>query len=145
MNIDDFKIEHAFFAPPVKNIVIDGSNFIKLIYSNTLITLACVYIQVPIHLLRVERYFNKLKYSFDQHAFRNKNIIEKIYFIENAILEKINIIDKKPVLHLYDKLSRGIISMNEQYSPITPKKFIFLKISGIWETANNYGITFKFV
>ena len=144
MNIDDFKIEHSFFSSPVKNIVIEGSNFIKLIYSNSLTTFASVYIQVPIHILRVERYFNKLKYSFDPKAFHNKKIIEKIFSIENAILEKINIIDKKPILHLFDKLSRGIVSMNEN-SSTTPKKSIFLKISGIWETSCNYGLTFKFV
>jgi hypothetical protein len=144
MNIDDFKIEHTFFSSPVKNIVIEGSSFIKLIYSNTLTTLACIYLQVPIHILRVERYFNKLKYSFDYNTFHNKKIIENLYLIENAILEKIAINNKKPVLHLYDKLSRGAVSMNV-LSSTTHKRCLFLKISGIWETGYNYGLTFKFV
>jgi len=144
MNIDDFKIEHAFFSYPVKNIVIEGSSFIKLIYSNTLTTLACIYLQVPIQFIKVDRYFNKFKYSFDPNIFHNKKIIEKIYSIENGILEKINIVDKQPVLHLYDKLSRGVLNMNEDAKSI-PKTLVFLKISGIWESENNYGLTFKFV
>lgn len=145
MNIDDFKIEHTFFGSPVKNIVIDGSSsFIKLIYSNTLTTLACIYIQIPIHILRIERYFNKVKYLFDPETFHNKKIIEKIYSIENAILEKMAI-DKKPILHLYDKLSRGVISMSDEHSYGIQKRCLFLKISGIWETEYNYGVTFKFV
>ena len=154
MNIDDFKIEHTFFTAPVKNIVIEGSNFIKLIYSNELTTLSCIYLQVPFHLQNVERYFNKLKYSFDPNNFHNKKLIEKIYLIEKSILEKINIYNKKPVLHLYDKLSRGCASLNAHYSSsqstssssssIT-KRCLFLKISGIWETDYNYGLTFKFV
>jgi hypothetical protein len=145
IEIDDFKIEHAFFTPPVKNLVIEESSFIKLIYSNSITSLNCIYIQVPIRILYIERYFNKLKYSFDNNDFHNREILEKLYLIEKAILGKINI-KSEPVLHLYNKLSSGVIKMDTEREHINvPDRCVLLKISGVWETKHNYGLTFKFV
>ena len=145
IGLDDFKTEHAFFSPPVKNMVIEESNFIKLIYSNSIITLNCIYIQVPLRFLYTERYFNKFKYSFDINDSNNMEVMKKLYSIELDILGKINI-KKTQVLHLYDKLSKGVIKMDaEREHKDAPDKYVFLKISGVWETADNYGLTCKFV
>lgn len=146
IEIDDFKNEHAFFSPPVKNTVIEEGSFVKLIYSNSITSLSSVYIQVPFRFLYIERYFNKLKYSFDITTdFYNREIIEKLYLIEKSILEKINIA-KKPIFHLYNKLTKGVIRMVSEREHINvPERCIFLKISGVWETQYNYGLTFKFV
>lgn len=147
MNIDDLKNEHIFFCPPVKNTIIKDGRFSKMIYSNSLISLNSVYIQIPIRFLYVERYFNKIKYSFDIKDFHNREIVEKLCALENTILEKINS-DKKPVLHLFNKLSRGVIIMDiERDYHLNAQQDIclILKISGVWETKYNYGLTFKII
>lgn len=145
LNIDDFKNEHTFFGTPVKNTVIEHGSFIKLIYSNSITSLSCIYIQIPIRFLSIERYFNKLKYSFDLKDNHNMEIVKKLCLIENTILGKINI-DKQPVFHLYNKLSTGFIRMDiEKEHSNTKERYLFLKISGIWETKYNYGLSFKFV
>jgi len=144
IHVNDFKNEHIFFCLPVKNTIIKEGKFTKLIYSNSILSLNSIYIEIPIRFLYIERYFNKIKYSFNIEDFHNKEIIEKLYSIERTILEKINI-EKKPLLQLFNKLNRGVIIMDieRDYHLDSRDRCLVLKISGVWETKYNYGLTFK--
>ena len=74
----------------------------------------------------------------------NKEIIQTISHIEEEILNKINIHNKTIKYNIRNQLKSGFIKIiNEKYTS-SINNFI-LKISGIWETNKEYGLTFKFI
>ena len=53
-------------------------------------------------------------------------------------------IDKTPQYKIYEQIKNGNIKMFNDIGNKSICSFI-LKISGIWETQNNYGLTYKFI
>ena len=71
-------------------------------------------------------------------------LINNIKVIEEDILRKVNITDKVPQYKIYEQLKNGNIKIfSESIDKI--KNTFLLKISGIWETKNEYGLTYKFI
>lgn len=142
--IDDFNERYIHFYPSVKNTVMDNSSFIRLGYSNSLVKLNGVYVELTLKPKNVEKYFNKSKYFYDY--FENQNEINKIIELENIILEKLQYDRYVNKAHkLKEQLMSNNIRVfcnNEDKEIITNK--ILVKISGIWETENSCGLTFKF-
>jgi hypothetical protein len=100
-----------------------------------------IYILLNFDNFYIEKYYNKYKYTFDTTV--NSELINFVRNVEIDILTKLNIRDKCPVHKIYDQLKIGGIKI------ITDKiefnESIILKISGIWETDTEYGITYKFI
>lgn len=143
ININEFNDNNIIFTEPVKNTVMDNSNFIRILYSNNLFTLSGIFIKIKLKLNNIEKYFNKFKCSFEVE--KNKYIIENLDLIETKILEKININGKTPRKKITEQLNGGSIKLFTDYMiNIIPTVFI-IKISGIWETEYEYGITYKFI
>tara|TARA_B100000902_G_C26480726_1_gene514607 strand:- start:32 stop:493 length:462 start_codon:yes stop_codon:yes gene_type:complete len=132
-----------FFYNPVKNTVMDDSNFIRILYSNKLFTLNAIFIKLKLNIINIEKYFNKSKCCFNIKD--NKDIIDKIAFIEDKILHKYSY-NKNIKNKIYDQLMSGNIKLFiDNLSENSNKCEYLLKISGIWETDNDCGITYKFV
>ena len=143
IDIDEFNDNNIIFMEPVKNTVMDDSNFIRILYSNSLFTLSGIFIKIKLNLINMDKYFNKFKCSFE--ISKNKYIIDKLSLIESNILEKININKKIPCKKIQEQLNSGNIKLfTEMISNTIPELFI-IKISGIWETEFEYGITYKFI
>ena len=87
--IDDFNERYIHFYPSVKNTVMDNSSFIRLGYSNSIVKLNGVYVELTLKPKNIEKYFNKSKYFYDY--VENQNEINKIIELENIILEKTTI------------------------------------------------------
>lgn len=142
--IDDFNERYIHFYPSVKNTVMDNSSFIRLGYSNSIVKLNGVYVELTLKPKNIEKYFNKSKYFYDY--VENQNEINKIIELENIILEKLQYDRYVNKAHkLKDQLMSNNIRVfcnNEDKQIITNK--ILVKISGIWETENSCGLTFKF-
>jgi hypothetical protein len=111
-----FNINNIFFYDPIKNNIIDDSNFVRIIYSDHNIILNGLYLQIGL---------DKLDDLY--------NILENI---ENAILNKykLNI----------EKVNRIKVQLLYIIKYIKNNKLI-LKISGIWENNNKIGLTYKFI
>ena len=72
-------------------------------------------------------------------------LIESIKSIEENILKIVNIKNKIPQFKVSSQLKNGNIKFFlENVDKISNNLFI-LKISGIWETATQYGVTYKFL
>ena len=100
-------------------------------------------IKIEISNVLIEKYYNKYKCTIDVLSDYYKNIID----IEKSILSSINIEGKQKKLNIFEQLNTGslrIFSDIELENKIYNKFIIILKISGIWETQEEYGITFKF-
>ena len=143
ININEFDDNNIIFTEAVKNTVMDNSNFIRILYSNNLFTLSGIFIKIKLKLNNIEKYFNKFKCSFEVE--KNNYIIENLGLIETKILEKININGKTPCKKITEQLKSGSVKLFTDYMiNIIPTVFV-IKISGIWETEYEYGITYKFI
>ena len=136
-NINDSSI---YLLNPVKNRIIKNSFFIKLIISNENLTFNGIYIEILLIDSKVETMFNKYRCYFSLE--KNINIIEKCKNIEDMILKKYKC-NKKKIYLINNQLLKGCIILSNCYT-ICKNNFI-LKISGIWETETEYGLSYKFI
>lgn len=149
----NFNVEKLYYMEPVINNIIDNSMFIKIIYSNNIITMNGIYLNLNLTISRSDVYFKKIKYTFDVTNIYNNNLLSKIYRIESSILDKYlgnKIKSKRFVIH--DTLKNGIIKIFpnnltnlSNYTGInnnTDCNFV-LKISGMWENVSEVGLTYK--
>ena len=140
-NIEQFNINSVFFCDPIKNNIINNSQFIRIMYSTKFCSLNGVYILIPITYSIIEKYYNKFKCGIDYSRF--KEIIDKIILIETNILKKHIINNKQPICKISEQLKLGIIKIFS-YAESNNNSFS-LKISGIWESESEYGLTYKFI
>ena len=142
--LDQFSSQAIYFADPIKNTVIPNSNFIRILYSNKNFTLNGIYILIDLFNTNTEKYYNKYKCQFS--ITENNAVITRLCEIEKIILLKNTIPGKTPQCMLSQQLRSGFMKLfaeNDSSFP-TDMKFI-IKISGLWENVNEYGITYKFI
>jgi hypothetical protein len=140
-------IENLFFSDTKKNIIIDGF-FTKIIYSDNDTSINGLYIDFPIIFNKDEKNNHKNLILFNAYYYLNSTIIKQIGELEIQILEYYNTyshISKKIIPSLYNLLLNGKIKLYSNTELDINNVFLFLKISGVWETDDNIGITFKFL
>lgn len=139
--IEQYDENNIFFCEAIKNNIMLEGNFIRILYSTYNITLNGVYLLIELNDITSEKYYNKNKCTFNVNS--HKELIEKIKVIEENLLKKIDIKNKIPQYKIYEQLINGNIKFFSDNNTKTTNSFI-LKISGIWETQINYGLTYKF-
>jgi hypothetical protein len=139
-SINQYNEDNIYFCEPIKNNVMNEGKFIRILYSTHNLVLNGIYLLVHINDITCDKYYNKYKCNFN--TLHNKDIIDNIKTIEENILRKIEI-KKIPQLKIYEQLKNGNIKLFNEVN----KSFcsFILKISGIWETQFNYGLTYKFI
>ena len=137
---NQYNEDNIYFCEPIKNNVMNEGKFIRILYSTYNLVLNGIYLLVHINDITCDKYYNKYKCNFN--TLHNKDIIDNIKTIEENILRKIEI-KKIPQLKIYEQLRNGNIKLFNEVN----KSFcsFILKISGIWETQFNYGLTYKFI
>lgn len=140
--IEQYDDNCVYFCEPIKNNIMNDGNFIRILYSNTLFVLNGIYLLVTLNSISCEKYYNKYKCMFNVSL--HKEIIEKLKIIEEEILKKIDIKDKIPQYKIYEQLKNGNIKIFNNVENNMSCSFM-LKISGIWEINDSYGLTYKFV
>lgn len=125
-DINNINYYNIFISESNKN----NNNFIKIFYSNKYFFLNSIYVKLNLTNLRI----NNNKIFFD-----NLENLQKIKNLEQFILNNINI-KKKPIYKLSNLLDNKFLKYGENIN-----NHNILKISGIWETNDNYGITFKVI
>ena len=141
-NINDIYDSYIILCDPIKNTVIENSKFIRIIYSDKLVTTNGIYIIIPFQDIRIDNNFNnKYKCSFDIE--KNKQLLKQINDIEKLILNKVVLSKNKAKTY---KLSENIYNGNiKVFNETDNISNIILKISGIWEDNYSYGLTYKFI
>ena len=142
MRIDQYDENCIFFCEPIKNNIMNEGNFIRILYTNSYVVLNGVYIILKLNDIVCENYYNKYRCNFDIQE--NAEIINSVKNIEETILNKIGIEGKVPQYKIYEQIKNGNIKLFNNIGTKSSCSFI-LKISGIWETITNYGLTYKFV
>lgn len=141
-NLNQYNKNNVYFCDPIKNNIMNEGSFIRILYSTHNVVFNGIYLLLPFTDINIEKYYNKYKCSFNINI--NKDLIEHIKYIETEILEKIDIKNKIPQYKIYEQLKTGNIKLFCDSAPKNNNLFI-LKISGIWETQTNYGVTYKFI
>jgi len=139
--IDQYNKKHLFFCEPIKNNIMNDGNFIRILYSTENIILNGIYLLINLNDIICDRYYSKYKCSFNTN--NHKELIENLKIIEEEILQKYKI-NKTPSYKIYEQLRFGFIKIFADVGNKQNCSFI-LKISGIWETQQNYGLTYKFI
>jgi hypothetical protein len=140
--LEQFNSNCIFLCEPIKNNIMNDGNFIRIIYSTENITFNGVYLLLIFNDMTYEKYYNKFKCIFNVNLY--KNMLERIKVIEEEILNKYCIKNKIKQFKIYDQLKNGNIKVFGETTFKHNCHFI-LKISGIWETNMNYGLTYKFI
>jgi len=139
--IEQYDNDDVFFCEPIKNNIMEQSSFIRIIYSNSIFILNGIYLLITLNDITCEKYYTKYKCTFN--ITDNQDIIERIKNIEESILNKYSNTNKIKQLKIYDQFKNGNFKIFTDTGSKSICSFI-LKVSGIWETHNNYGLTYKF-
>lgn len=118
IDIDNLDISNIYLGDRVINKIADMKWFQRLGYSTPDYDLSGVYIYVPVK------------------SYLYKSRMEQLIKLERDILGSINTNNLTPTFSLYETLRYKSIFVQG----IT---HILVKISGIWETSDNYGLIFK--
>jgi len=141
--IDQYNENNIFFCEPIKNNIMNEGSFIRILYSHSYFTLNGIYLLINLNDIICEKYYNKYKCSFS--VLLHKEIIDNLKVIEENILKKIYITNKTTQYKIYEQMINGNIKLFSDISNKASVSSFILKISGIWETQLNYGLTYKFI
>jgi len=140
--LNQYNNNYIYFCEPMKNNIMADSIFIKILYSNYNVTFNGIYLELPFTETCFEKYYNKYKYCFNINKL-NQELINQMKHIEEDILNKY-VSNKIPQYKINEHVKNGNIKMFCDNIPQNTNAII-LKISGIWETQTNYGLTYKFI
>ena len=147
INIYDPK--YIIFMDKKRNIILKNSFFTKILYSPKQITTNGLFIIVNLNLLTVNNNINNNKsikcIGNLVNSIENNNTVNKLFEIEKNILQNYNMffdINKSPVYNIYNSFyGNGSFKIYEKINK-NIDTFVY-KISGIWETNNQIGLTYK--
>jgi Zn-dependent M16 (insulinase) family peptidase len=140
--IDQYDEKYVFFCEPIKNNVMNDGNFIRILYSNNNFTLNGIYLLITLNDILCDKFYAKYKCNFNPAA--HKELINKLKIIEENLINKYNFIDKIPQYKIFEQLINGNLKISNDIGNRSQCNLI-LNISGIWETQDRFGLTFKFM
>jgi hypothetical protein len=138
---DNIIKEYIYFNEPIQNNIINESRYIRILYSTPNIVFNGIHVLINLSIDNIERQYNKniLYYNTD----KNIQTINSIKQIEKTILKKYYSF-KAPSYNLTELLGGGVIRLFTDSVEKKKVMNIILKISGLWEDDETYGITYKF-
>lgn len=151
LDLSKFTLSNIFFLETKKNIIMDG-NFTKLIFSNEFFIMNGIYILFPIDHNGSEKIMNKTQIRFNPYQQYNQTLINEFSKLEKSILEyykQCRMCNCKIVPLLQKQMMIGFMKTNKEYKNQflineNNKNILYvLKISGIWETQDEIGLTYK--
>ena len=142
MNMTQYTQNCIFYCEPIKNSIMNDGNFIRIIYANEIITLNGIMMTMPFIITSVCKHYNKCKYAIEILPHE----LEQLKAIEMNILQNNHYCDNKTrQYNIYDNITSGYIRTFCDNQILNESTTISLKISGIWETETDCGITYKFI
>jgi hypothetical protein len=139
--MDEFDIQNMEIQDKIKNSIIYGGCFNKIIYTDPFFTLNSIFIELRVDVSHVDKYFNKYKVYLKEG---NDKLHTFLSSIEENILYNMDFKDKDPVYRIKEQLKNNYFKVINNNNNLTDITHIILKISGIWSDHINYGLTFRF-
>ena len=140
--VKQYKSSNIFFGEPIKNNIIENSVFRRIIYSQSDISFNSINIVLSFGRLSVRKLYNKWKCIFNDMSLKNT-----LLSIESNILQKLRMCNKNPIYSITQQVQNNMFKVfSDRMEPGDFNDYtIVLRISGIWESETEYGITYKFV
>lgn len=149
-NLEDLNYEYIIINEPIKNSAVQYNYFYKLLYSTPIVSLTSIFIIFELNNL----YFDNDKIKFDKTTLNN-SVFNKLIELEEHVLNlvrdtKIKLFKLKELYeNQYFKYSLSDDNENlnnyNHLNDINNNKTFIIKISGIWESKESIGLTFKFI
>ena len=138
-NINNIDVNNITICNPSPNKFSNYDNFYKILYNINGMTLNSIYILIDIDYCHVVEESKRYKIVFNI----DDTVIEKVRRIESELLNRVNqYLQKDIVLNChYNLVNNKCIYSNTSISK--KNKRIYLRISGIWESNNQIGLTTK--
>ena len=133
LDIDTIDVNNISFYKPIQNKIAHYTHFYKILYNIEIFTLNTLIIKVDVNDINVIKENNIYKVSFTV----NPIFLEKLKLFETGLLDNFNLMKKK-IMNSYNKFSNRLV-----YNTTTAVTNIVLRISGIWESDTQIGITSK--
>ena len=137
-----FNPKGIFLSDPIKNTVMPNSIFSRVLYSEPAATFAGLHLILNIEGLNEEKYYQKSRLIFDPVKYGQ--MVHTVTRIENLILDSVES-RKRRVNKLGPQFQQGILKSTLQANIFPVRSQYVLKISGVWETENDYGLTYKII
>jgi len=149
-NIEDLNYEYIIINEPIKNSAVQYNYFYKLLYSTPIVSLTSIFVIFELNNL----YFENDKIKFDKTTLNN-SVFNKLIELEEHVLNLVRDSKNKlfKIRELYENqyfkyaLSDDNENLNNynHVNEINNNKTFIIKISGIWESKESIGLTFKFI
>ena len=145
LNDNQFKKDNIILLDKNTNTIMNNGYFHRIYYSNTKFTMNGIFILYDLENVIVQEDFNKIMISIQYESYNE--IMSSIKKIETEISTKYfpyikkNFVSKMNDYFVNNKIR--IFNDNNIRSGNYKIKSLILKISGIWETQSQYGVTFK--
>jgi hypothetical protein len=149
-NLEDLNYEYIIINEPIKNSAVQYNYFYKLLYSTHIVSLTSIFVIFELNNL----YFDNDKVKFDKSALNN-SVFNKLIELEEHVLNLVRDSKNKlfKIRELYENqyfkyaLSDDNENLNNynHVNEINNNKTFIIKISGIWESKESIGLTFKFI
>jgi hypothetical protein len=146
LQLNQFMLSNIAFLEKKVNMIMDGF-FVKLSYSDESMIMNGIFIELPIitSIPSVHTFQPKNILQFDPIV--NKEWIHKLSIIEKQIIQYyiffFGISNKTSVYSLKQLLQNGSIKYYKDHA--TTGSTYYIKISGVWETPNEIGVTYKII
>jgi hypothetical protein len=148
-NLQDLNYEYIILNEPIKNSAVQYNYFYKLLYSTHIVSLTSIFLLFELNNLSFEN--DKIK--FDKTTLNN-SVFSKLIELEDHILNLI--VDSKNKLYKLKELYENQFfkfSLSDDNENINSYNYLkhlnnrtfIIKISGIWESKDSIGLTFKFI
>ena len=137
--INNLDVNNITICNPIANKFSNYDKFYKILYNLNGMTMNSIFLLVDIDYINITEEHKKYKVVFNI----DENTIDKIKRIEMNLLDKINqYLQKDVVLNCHYNLvnNKCIYSSN---SISKKNKKMYIRISGIWESNNQIGLTTK--
>ena len=148
-NLQDLNYEYIILNEPIKNSAVQYNYFYKLLYSTHIVSLTSIFLLFELNNLSFEN--DKIK--FDRSPLNN-SVFSKLIELEDHILNLI--VDSKNKLYKLKEIYENQFfkfSLSDDNENINSYNYLkhlnnrtfIIKISGIWESKDSIGLTFKFI
>ena len=148
VNTNQISTQNLYLLDSKNNIIMNNGKFTKINYVHDFFTMNGIYILFPIHNFVFEQHETKKAIKFQFQHINNHVPLHDLIKLEQKILDFYSsnkCKDYKKSLLLKKKLESGLMKVYRENNIPLPNHHVkyLLKISGIWETNNEIGITYK--
>jgi hypothetical protein len=133
-DIESISINDISFYKPIQNKIMHYKYFYKIVYNTGIFTLNTIILDIDTINTTVYKENNVYKVSFTI----DPNCLEKLKVFENSLLEQMNYVTNKKISYSFHKYVNKLI-----YTTTNPQVKVLLRISGVWESDSQIGLTSK--